>query len=84
MDDTGPPPSEAALQKKIPHRGKNPERKQKDEKGLRKHILFIGETGNGESTLIRQMGVYASNTNIDPEIGSGMIQTHCLDGPEKT
>ncbi|KAI7760708.1 hypothetical protein LZL87_007920 [Fusarium oxysporum] len=38
---------------------------------LPSNVLILGETANGKSTLIRQLGVYAGNKNPDVEIGHG-------------
>jgi predicted GTPase len=35
------------------------------------NVLILGETANGKSTLIRQLGVYAGNRNPDVKIGYG-------------
>ncbi|KAF5581821.1 hypothetical protein FPCIR_9929 [Fusarium pseudocircinatum] len=40
---------------------------------LPSNILILGETVNGKSTLIRQLGVYTGNKNPDVEIGHGNL-----------
>ncbi|KAH6889465.1 hypothetical protein B0T10DRAFT_572933 [Thelonectria olida] len=37
------------------------------------NVLILGETANGKSTLIRQLGVCAGNTNPDVKIGYGNV-----------
>ena len=43
-----------------------------DERESPKNILIVGETANGKSTLIRQMGVYACVPDINVKIGYGI------------
>ncbi|KAF5684303.1 hypothetical protein FCIRC_4006 [Fusarium circinatum] len=40
---------------------------------LPSNVLILGETANGKSTLIRQLGVYAGNKSPDVEIGHGNL-----------
>jgi len=35
------------------------------------NVLIVGETQNGKSTLIRQMGVYSGEPDLDIRIGFG-------------
>jgi predicted GTPase len=42
----------------------------KEEKPI--NVLIVGETQNGKSTLVKQIGVYAGVPNIDVQVGSGM------------
>jgi predicted GTPase len=35
------------------------------------NVIILGETANGKSTLIRQLGVYAGDTNPNVKIGDG-------------
>jgi predicted GTPase len=39
---------------------------------LPRNILIIGETANGKSTLIRQLGRYAGNYKLNVKIGYGL------------
>lgn len=39
--------------------------------GLPINVLIIGETQNGKSTMIRQMGVYAGMPELNIQIGFG-------------
>lgn len=51
------------------------DRKSKElpKKDLPMNVLIIGETQNGKSTMIRQIGVYAGVPDINIKIGFGRI-----------
>lgn len=38
------------------------------------NVLILGETANGKSTLIRQLGVYAGDTYPSVKIGDGQCR----------
>ena len=39
------------------------------------NVLVIGETQNGKSTMIRQMGIYAGVPDINVKIGFGIVDS---------
>ena len=49
-----------------------PEKTDEPKLDLPINVLVIGETQNGKSTMIRQMGVYAGVPDINVKIGFGM------------
>lgn len=49
-----------------------PETADEPKQDLPINVLVIGETQNGKSTMIRQMGVYAGVPDINVKIGFGM------------
>ena len=52
-----------------------PEKTDEPKQDLPINVLVIGETQNGKSTMIRQMGVYAGVPDINVKIGFGMRKT---------
>ena len=51
---------------------REPEAADEPKQDLPINVLVIGETQNGKSTMIRQMGVYAGVPDINVKIGFGM------------
>ena len=51
---------------------REPETTDEPKQDLPINVLVIGETQNGKSTMIRQMGVYAGVPDINVKIGFGM------------
>lgn len=77
IDDSAPPPeySEPAPAEDADAPGNGAHGSQSTEELPKKevplNILVIGETQNGKSTMIKQIGVYAGVPDIDIKIGFG-------------